>query len=199
MPSHVVNQVGNNWEDSSAYGGKIASTHNFGFWDTTESRRPWLLARSLRKVGYQGRGRYRAFSTKESPFERIPAYGGISYFHGWTTRASDDLRRHNLCIKCMPCFKTMAQSHDIWLMEACRRHGMNAATATSSSTFAALIKKYTISRQSLRCLWRREKFSWMSANLRYHPYLAAQIAASPETACGGDYKVTSNLSCNEFV
>ena len=34
-----------------------------------------------------------------------------------------------------------------------------------------------------------KKFSWMSTNLCHHPYLAAQIAASPDIACGGDYEV----------
>ena len=45
--------------------------------------------------------------------------------------------------------------------------------------------------QSLRCLWRPEKFSWMVQNLRRHPSFTTTIAAQPETACGGDYEVTS--------
>ena len=199
MPSCIVNQIGDNWEDSTAYVSKISSAHNFGFWDATESRRPWLLARLLRKVGYQDRGRYGEFATKQSPCERIPACGGISNLHGWATRASDGIQRHNLCIKRMPRFKTMACGHDSWPMESCRRRNTNATTATFFLNVCSIVKKCTFSRQTLWCLWRQEKFSWMSKNLRHHPYLVAQIVPSPETVCGCDYKVTSNSLCDEFV
>jgi len=40
----------------------------------------------------------------------------------------------------MPRFKTMAQGHNLWPMEAHRRRGVNDATVTSPSTFAALLK-----------------------------------------------------------
>ena len=127
--------------------------------NTAPSRHQWLITQSLRTTQQPNIVHYGTFCTKESPCEQTPAHVGRSYLHETTTKVSDGLQRHNLRIKCMPRFKTMAQGHDIWHIEAHRWRGMNVATMTTPSTYTTLLKDVHMATRA--CAAYGGKKSWV--------------------------------------
>ena len=108
--------------------------------NAASSRHQWLITQLLRTTRQPNIVYYGTFCTKVHPCNQTLVYVCKYYLHWTTKRAPDGLQRHNIKIKCMSRFKTMAQGNDIRHIDAHRWRGMNITTMTIPSMYNTLWK-----------------------------------------------------------